>query len=123
MLGYTTPQMVATAANSKTLGSLPFGLMSNQKAVEAIGAVKKLTPEPFSVNVFVYPERKISTDISLTILESYHKNYGLSFPHLPEQNPYTTYESLIEVIIKEGIPVVSFTFGIPSSDIIHRLKK
>lgn len=123
MLGYTTPQMVATAANSKVLGSLPLGLMSDAKATEAIHSVKKLTQKPFSVNVFAHPEMKVLPDVSLATLHSYYQNYGLPFPHLPEQNPYPSYEGLVDIIIEEGIPVVSFTFGIPSPDILHRLKR
>ncbi len=90
MLGYTTPQMVAAAANSKALGLLSLELMSNTKAIEAIHSVKKLTKEPFSVNVFVYLELKVLPDICLATLQSYYKNQGVPFPDLPPQNLFTT---------------------------------
>ncbi len=123
MLNFTTPQMVAAAADSKIMGSLPLGLMSVEKATEAITAVKKITGAPFSVNVFVYPKTNVPPDASLTLLKMYYEKSDLPFPGLPGNDPYTSYEELMDVIIAERIPAVSFAFGIPAKYIIDKLKE
>src|SRR3954463_11468870 len=58
MFGATTPAMVASAAKTGCLGSLPLGDLSAEKSVELIRATKQLTGSPFAVNVFanVIPE-------------------------------------------------------------------
>ena len=123
MLGFTTPEMVAAAANQGILGSLPLGLTSVEKALQAIRAVKKLSSVPFSVNLFVYPKKSSPFDPDLSTLKLYYQKNNLAFPEMPQKEPYTPYEELVEVIVKEKIPVVSFTFGIPAKPIIEKLKE
>lgn len=122
MLGCTTPQMVASAADNGIMGSLPLGLLTKEKAQDLIRATKKLTNVPFSVNVFVYSTPRATKDSPLNFLRSYYEKNNLPFPGAPQENPYPLYEELIDVIIGEKIPVVSFTFGLPVRQIVDQLK-
>lgn len=54
MLGVTTTDMVAAAANAGVLGSLPVGGLSPDKTRDLIRAVKSKTEKPFSVNLFAH---------------------------------------------------------------------
>lgn len=122
MLGFSTPEMVAAASNSGAMGSLPLGLMSKQNASEAITVTKKLTSSPFAVNLFVYPETEVKNDALCQTLRSYYARYNLPFPSLPKGVPYRSYQEIVETLIEEKPAAVSFTFGIPSYDIVDKLK-
>lgn len=123
MLGITSPQMVASVSNTGCMGSLPLGLTNNKQAQALIQAVKQQTSKPFSVNLFVYKSPSIERTPSMEILKSFYNRYGLPFPEsLIAKNPFPVYEDLIQLLIEENIPAVSFTFGIPTSDIVTRLK-
>ena len=122
MLGVTTPEMVAAAADEHILGSLPLGLTSVKKASQSIAAVKKLTSAAFSVNLFIYAKKAFPAQPNLSTLKLYYGNNNLPFPDIPKEDPYTSFEELIDVIINEQIPVVSFTFGIPAKNVVDKLK-
>ena len=122
MLGFTTPEMVAAAANAGILGSLPLGLTSAEKSLQSITAVKKLTSSPFSVNLFVYAKKVAPSSPDTSTLKLFYEDNNLRFPNIPTEDPYPSYQELIEVIIEQKIPVVSFTFGIPAKYIIEKLK-
>src|SRR4051812_27930756 len=63
MFGVTTPAMVASAAKTGCLGSLPLGDLSAEKSIELIRATKQLSNIPFAVNVFANEIPKISEAI------------------------------------------------------------
>ena len=123
MLGFTTPEMVAAASNEGWMGSLPLGLMSKEEAGELITKTKQLSHAPFGVNIFSYSPLPVGPDRSANFLKSYYARNGVGFPDLPAGEPYPSYEALLDLIIGEKIPAVSFTFGIPSTAFISELKK
>lgn len=124
MLVVTTPEMVAAASEQSCLGSLPLGYSSTDKALERIRAVRKLTAKPFAVNLFAYQKSESVTRIEPLVLKSYYKKYGVPFyDHIPDQDPYTYYEDLVDLLIEEAIPVVSFHFGMPSAEVIEKLRR
>ncbi|WP_338870979.1 nitronate monooxygenase [Spirosoma sp. SC4-14] len=126
MLGVTTPAMVAAVANRGGLGSLPVGGLSPQQTSDLIRQTKGLTSKPFAVNLFAH-------DIpSIDVAEAEAMQVYLSDFCYTHQLPYEpvdlktlrfyAYQEQIEVLIREQIPVVSFTFGIIDDESMARLK-
>ncbi|MFP3490880.1 nitronate monooxygenase, partial [Staphylococcus sp. SIMBA_130] len=59
--GVTTPQLVASVSNAGGLGSLGAGYMTPEQMKKAIRDIKRLTPKPFAVNLFI-PEDDPSSE-------------------------------------------------------------
>ncbi|QQD85045.1 nitronate monooxygenase family protein [Jeotgalicoccus sp. ATCC 8456] len=124
--GITTPDLVASVSNSGGLGSIGAGYMNVEKLRETIQEVKKLTDQPFSVNLFT-PEfvqvEQNEIDQANDWLSRYR--YELNINEAPPVEKVTdeNFKQQVEVIIEENVPICSFTFGIPDRDIIKKLKE
>jgi nitronate monooxygenase len=127
MLGICTPEMVAAVANAGGLGSLPVGVLPADRVLELIRKTKNLTSKPFAVNLFVNDPPKgvdvIEFDTMQAFLRRICAEDGIM---LVEQNAaslkFNTYKNLIDVLIAENIPIVSFTFGVLDDESIRKLK-
>lgn len=119
--GITSRSLVTEVSNNGGLGSIGAGYMSANALRTLIQDVKTDTNNPFQVNLFVIEEPKFDVKI-------YEKNVE----QLKKLNPNCDYEKptfsnsfndQIAVCIEENVPIISFTFGIPSIDTLHKLKK
>lgn len=128
MLGVTTPHMVATVSNAGALGSLPIGGLAPDKARELIQAVKKLTSQPFTVNLFAH---EIPAEIDWlaaqrmqAFLRQIGGKYGFTWPEQPlEELRFYSAQQQIDVVLAEQVPVISFTFGMLDAESLAALKK
>ena len=115
MAGATTPELVAAVSNAGGLGSLAAGYMTADEIRSAIKEIRKLSNNPFGVNLFV-PKEYQATEEQIeqarkSVQEACHE---LNFNIAPIKPPYTPpFDEQIKVILEEEIPVFSFTFGIP----------
>ncbi len=127
MLGVTSVEMVAAISNQGGLGSLPVGGLSPEKTAELIAQTKKLTNKPFAVNLFVHDIplwEKGDIEEMQKHLEAFCKINKLSCSKIPvEAIRFHSYTEQIELLLKEKIPVVSFTFGVLKKDIIKTFKE
>lgn len=126
--GATTAKLVAAVSNAGGLGSFGAGYLSPPKIREGIRAIRELTDKPFAVSLFVpsiFDREKNQDSIKKMNdkLNFYRKQLGI-----PEQSPSPAaqeedFAEQVKVIIEEKVPVFSFTFGIPSPEIITKLKE
>ncbi|WP_035099062.1 nitronate monooxygenase [Anoxybacteroides tepidamans] len=121
--GVSTPRLAATVSNAGGLGFLAGGYKTAEEMRKEIIAVREMTSAPFGVNVFV-PGAQSSDEKALS---SYQKELRkeaerLGVPLGDCQWDDDDWEAKLVVLYNEKIPVVSFTFGCPSADIIARLK-
>ncbi|MFT3824905.1 MAG: nitronate monooxygenase [Chitinophagaceae bacterium] len=119
MLGITTPQMAAAASNTGALGSLPLGGLAADTAKQLIQKTRSLTDKPFAVNLFVYdyPQAVDAGDFETMqqLLQQICNDHNIPYQPLSlEDLPFHSYKDLLQVIIEEKVPIVSFTFGIPT---------
>lgn len=126
--GISTPELVAEVSNHGGLGSLPLAYLTLEEARKVIGLTKTLTKKPFAVNIFI-PDASPIPDAStqktmLTYINALHDKLDLpKLAALPQSNEPSLNE-LIELILVEEIPVVSFTFGVlPKKQANHLQKK
>lgn len=122
--GITTPELVAAISNQGALGSIGAGYMQPAQLIEHIRKIHQLTDKPFAVNVFVPEEFSVSEEQmkkAHELLLPYQK--VLNITETPEGKPVHTFDDHIDAILKNKVPVCSFTFGLPSRSIISKLKK
>ena len=127
--GYTSPEMVAIVSNLGGLGTLALGNLPSEQIIQQCNQALSLTDKPFAVNLFVSKQftipklTKYSQEIKA--LTPYYQQldidesvlYEHSISNLPDLN------SQIDAILSTNVAIVSFTFGIPSVDIIQKLKQ
>src|SRR3990167_6063059 len=122
--GITTPELVASVANSGALGSLAAGYLSPIEMRTAIRKIRTLTDRAFSVNVFI-PEKHHAThqQIKKACADIQNSCQELSIKIEPASPPYTpVFEEQMNVVIEENIPIMSFTFGLLDAHWIEKLK-
>jgi nitronate monooxygenase len=128
--GITTSKLVAAVSNSGGLGMIGAGYMTPMQIREQIREVKQLTSNPFGINLFVPNEFHV-TENEIT---SAQKKLNQIRKHLnlePKENMdiptvtdvFNNFTEQIQVVIEEKIPICSFTFGIPSKQVIAELKQ
>lgn len=127
--GVTTTELVSEVSNSGGLGMIGAGYMTPEQTRKQIKEIKQLTSRPFGVNLFVPEEFSVSQDEIIAakkVLKPIREELNVTPGHNPEipeyQHYVETFNKLIQVIVEEKIPVCSFTFGIPSAEVIRELK-
>lgn len=127
--GTTTSDFVAEVSNCGALGTIGAGYMTPSQIREQIREIKKLTNKSFGINLFVpndfiVNENEISK--SSELLQPFNEELNIKQnDRILVQNINSfneTFHEQIKVIIEEGVPICSFTFGLPSKEMIKELK-
>lgn len=125
--GMTTPQLVATVAEAGALGSFATGSLKTEQISAGIKEIKSLTNRPFLANVFIPPANSPKGQIQayVNIVNQFRKKIGLNdMSVLPDALiSKNNFQETIDVLLHEKVKIVSFTFGIPSIEIIEQFKK
>ncbi len=118
--GVTTPELVAAVSNAGGLGTIGAGYMTPDTMKEAIQKVRALTNKPFAVNIF---KVKMATSDNRT--KAIQKKYQPIYEDLElvatEENVTATdyYKEQFHLLVKEEVPIISTTFGLPTADEIR----
>lgn len=123
--GVSTPELVAAVSNAGGLGNLGGGYLTSEQLRNEIRKIKQQTDRPFGVNLFV-PEPSEESEESICQMTDYLNKYRIELG--TAQNPAImkfseSFEEQIQVLLEEHVPVFSFTFGIPSQDVIQTMKQ
>lgn len=128
--GITTTKLVTDVSNAGGLGMIGAGYMTSGQMQAQIQEVKQLTSRSFGVNLFVPGEFQATEDEvnkAQTILRPIREELNVqdSDPaQLPnKQERLDVFKEQVRVLIEEKVPVCSFTFGIPSKEVIASLKE
>jgi nitronate monooxygenase len=130
MFGVGTPEMVASANRAGCLGSLALADLSAEKSVELIRKTRKLTDQPFAVNIFVHQIPEITYELETKFIKT--KNFLEQFAsdhnfevHLPSLQDLhlNSYHEQVDAIISEECTILSFTFGNLDEKSIQKLKE
>jgi nitronate monooxygenase len=122
--GPTTPVLVATVSNAGGMGSLGAAYLTPDQIASDIRQIRTLTDKPFNVNLFAGEyarESHIAAQPMLKLLAEIHEELALPPPTLPTWPP-NPFEEQLEVVLATRPAVFSFTFGIPDTDAMARLK-
>jgi nitronate monooxygenase len=127
MAGVSTPAMAAAVSNAGALGAIGLGAASADTARAMITAVRAASDRPFNVNVFCHrPARadRAREAAWLTRLAPEFARFGAE-PPAALKEIYTSFvedDAMLAVLLEERPKIVSFHFGLPSSERIAALR-
>jgi NAD(P)H-dependent flavin oxidoreductase YrpB (nitropropane dioxygenase family) len=121
--GPSGPALVAGVADAGGLGFLAAGYKDpDQVAAEIAG----LRGRPFGVNVFV-PGGPAIAEAEFrqyaTSIAAEGRQYGLELAKAPLVADDDHWAAKIDLLVRNPVPVVSFTFGVPPGDVIAALRR
>ncbi len=124
--GVSTPALAAAVTNAGGLGAFAVGGLHPDAVRDGIRETRRLTPGPFAVNFFtpaVTHGAPSDAELSAAVaaVQPYRAQVGLGAPGVPVRLPRL--EDQVEAALAEGFPIFSFTFGIPSPDLLARLRR
>ncbi|MTH53758.1 nitronate monooxygenase [Bacillus mangrovi] len=123
--GITGPELVSAVSKSGCLGSIGAGYMKPGDLSSLISEVKAETELPFAVNLFVPESQNVSESeikVAYDALQPYRGELGISETMPALQEMASPYHEQLEIVLRENVPVVSFTFGMPASEEVRELK-
>ena len=123
--GPSTPALAAAVANAGGLGAIAAAYLTPTEIADTIRESRALTRRPLNVNLFTggyHATTRKDMSPMLAAIAEVHRELGLPQPTLPAIPP-DPFENQFEAILAAKPKVFSFTFGIPSPDIIERAKQ
>jgi nitronate monooxygenase len=116
MGGFTTPQLVAAVSNAGGLGILGANRMTTEQTRDAIKKIKKLTTNPFGVNLLLAPPEKSGNQNINKVQQFFNDKFRreLKIASKTEKDVNLPSSKLLEqlqIILEEKIHVVSFAMG------------
>ena len=121
--GPGTPELTAAVCDAGGLGFLASAYLSAENTGEQIDATRRLTRRPFGVNVFSKgpgPTDESAYRDYADRLGEWARSRGVEVgrPRYDDDD----FEAKIELLLRDPVPVVSFTFGCPSAAVLERLR-
>ena len=123
--GPSTPALVAAAASTGAFGFLAAGYKSVDALSQQLSEVRAKTAL-FGVNLFapnpVPVQRQAFTDYTKALAEAASR-YGLDLSTVEPTEDDDDFDAKVALLVTDPVPVVSFTFGLPSAETVQRLQK
>lgn len=124
--GGSTPALAAAVSNEGGLGFLAAAYLTPPEIAGAIDELRKRTDKPFGVNLFCGGYERAGEagpvpPAMMALMAKHHAALGLA-PPAPPQPQRDPAPAQIEAVLAARVPVFSFTFGIPSAEVIARFK-
>lgn len=115
--GASTPELAAAVNRAGGLGFLAAGYKSATGMAEQIAAVRKSTDRPYGVNLFVPapPADPAAVAAYRERLRPEAERWGVALPEEigPDRDDW---EAKLAVLLADPVPVVSYTFGLPTAE-------
>jgi nitronate monooxygenase len=121
--GPTTPALVIAAAGAGAMGFLAAGYKSAADLAADVQTVRAASSPIFGVNVFVPGEPTSDPAGLAAYVEGLQKEAAdLGVAAGPAQWDDDDYRAKLETLLADPPPIVSFTFGCPSIDVVRALQ-
>ncbi len=126
MAGVQASALAIAVSNAGGLGSLPCAMLSLEAMRDEVAALRARTAEPFNVNFFCHqpPTPDAQRDAAWrTALAPYYREFGIdpaTIPAGPSRAPFS--HEVADVLESIRPPVVSFHFGLPSAELLSRVR-
>ena len=126
MAGAQGSELAAAVSSAGGLGSLPCALLNLESMRAELTAIRSRTAKPFNVNFFCHappgaePEREAAWR---ALLAPYFEEYGIASGERTSAPVQAPFSSAAADVLEEFKPaVLSFHFGLPSADLVARVK-
>jgi len=126
MAGAQGSALALAVSNAGGLGSLPCAMLTPEALRAELAAVKAGTRNPFNVNFFCHAPPHPSAERESAwraALDRYYAEYGIDadgIPAGPGRAPFS--HAMADVLAEFKPAVVSFHFGLPSAELLARVK-
>ena len=127
MAGSQDSRLAIAVAETGGLGSLPAALMSAETLITEVAAIRAATSTTFNLNFFCHepPVPDPARDRAWrNRLAPYYRELGLdpaSIPDGPGRAPFS--HEIADLLENDPPHVVSFHFGLPSPDLLARVRR
>ena len=127
MAGVSTPLLAASVSEAGGLGSIAVGATEAASARAMIQELRSRTDRAFNVNLFVHGRAKADPDREaawLAWLAPLFAEFGVE-PPTALHTIYTSFADdpdMLAMLLEVAPPVVSFHFGLPSTDALSALR-
>ncbi|MCP3801000.1 nitronate monooxygenase [Allokutzneria sp. A3M-2-11 16] len=119
--GASTPELVTAVGAAGGFGFLAAGYLSAEAVAGHLAKTRELGPHPFGVNLFV-PGPESAADLRgyAASLRAEADRYAVALgdPRWEDDD----YAAKLDLVVRERVPVVSFTFGCPEPAVVRRLR-
>ncbi|MET7619051.1 nitronate monooxygenase [Streptomyces sp. NPDC005408] len=123
--GASCPQLAAAVSEAGGLGFLAAGYKTADGMYQEVKQVRGLTTQPFGVNLFM-PQPSTADHGAVEVYR--HQLAGeAAWYETPLGDPDSGrddgYEAKLAILLDDPVPVVSFTFGCPTRDVLDSFAK
>jgi len=126
MAGVQGSGLAVAVSNAGGLGSLPCALLTLDEVRSEVAAIRAGATKPFNVNFFCHPQPAADAAREAawrTALAPYYRELGLGPGPPPGGAGRPSFDAEAATLMAELRPaVVSFHFGLPSSELVARVK-
>ncbi len=126
MSGFTTPELVAAVSNAGGLGILGAARMTPEQTRDAIRTIKKLTSNPFGVNLLLAAPEKGGNQSINQVQQFFNDKFRreLDIPSKTEKDiilPPSKFLEQLKIILEEKIQVISFAMGNLPTQLVEQI--
>jgi nitronate monooxygenase len=127
MAGAQGSALAVAVSNAGGLGSLPCAMLEVDAIRKELTAIRAQTSKPFNVNFFCHAQPDVSAEREAawrTALAPYFAELGIDASSIPAQAGRQPFGVEVAEVLNEFKPaVVSFQFGLPSSELLDRVRR
>jgi len=121
--GPSTPALAAAVSGAGGLGFLAAGYLTAQSLEHDISEVRRLGEPAFGVNVFVPGSPEVDEVALHAYLDSLRPEAEAFGVDLVASWDDDQWNDKLELLTQDPVPVVSFTFGAPTPEVVSRLQR
>lgn len=126
MAGVQGSALAVAVSNAGGLGSLPCATLALDAMRAELEAIRAQTTKPYNVNFFCHTQPRPDAGRETawrTALSPYYAEFGIDPDAVPAMSGRSPFSSEAAELLSEFRPaVVSFHFGLPSADLLARVR-
>ncbi len=126
MAGVQGHALAVAVSNAGGLGSLPCAMLSPESLRGELRAIQSRTTKPYNLNFFCHKQPEYDADAEKRwrkTLSPYYREYDVDEGDIPTGSARLPFSAaLADVLAEFQPPVVSFHFGLPSPELLERLR-
>ena len=126
MAGVQGGALAVAVSNAGGLGSLPCAMLDAQGIARELGEIRARTTRPFNVNFFCHVPPKADVEREArwrAVLAPFYREFGIDPATIKPGPGRAPFDDAAATVLERVKPaVVSFHFGLPSDDLLARVR-